>query len=477
VKPRRGLTGLAVLAVAACLTPLLATPASADTTPPWEPDTQAIGTLTFYDASGNVITAGSNVHHLFAYAVASSADPAEDAPSVFANLQFANPIDGPLNGSGATGNFAVHADQSTAYPNASAPGALASETNPMVSVPTTGADLFSAEGGFAANTTAGYQNVFQVRVYTSGGLGGGTSAGAYWDADVQVSGTDSNATWVETYPSTGSANQTTSTAVTFTPTTSAQQGTSVQITATETGADSTHPAGSIEIDDGNQEIDSGTVDSNGVFSTTTTTLLPGTHNVTATFTPSVAGYSPSTSPGATYLINPKAATPTVSGTAKVGGKLTCKETTTSGETVAYEWLAGTTKVGSGATLTVPASALNKTVTCKATVSVSGGSPSSATSAGKKIGIGASLHATTKPKLSGPGKAGKTEKVSSGKWSPSATSYAYQWELGGKPIHGATKSSFKIPSKDKNKKLSCKVTAKKTGYTSGSATTSTITVKK
>jgi hypothetical protein len=192
VKPTRGLTALASLVVAACLTPLLGGSATASSNPPWEPDGDAVGTLTFYDASGNAITGGIDVSHLFTYAVASTADPAGDGPSIFANLQFANPVVPP----GTTGDFAAHADETSQYPNATAPGALASETNPMSSLDANGANLYSAETGFAANTAAGYQNVFQVRLYTSGGSGGGTGNGNYWDADVQVSGSGPHATWV-----------------------------------------------------------------------------------------------------------------------------------------------------------------------------------------------------------------------------------------------------------------------------------------
>ena len=40
---------------------------------------------------------------------------------------------------------------------------------------------------------------------------------------------------------------------------------------------------------------------------------------------------------------------------------------------------------------------------------------------------------------------------------------YQWYAGGAKIKGATKSTFKITSKQKGKKITVKVTAKKSGY--------------
>ena len=58
----------------------------------------------------------------------------------------------------------------------------------------------------------------------------------------------------------------------------------------------------------------------------------------------------------------------------------------------------------------------------------------------------------------------------GAWSPKATSYGYQWLRNGKAIKGQTKAKHKVVRGDKGKKISCKVTAKRTGYKSGSATT-------
>lgn len=101
---------------------------------------------------------------------------------------------------------------------------------------------------------------------------------------------------------------------------------------------------------------------------------------------------------------------------------------------------------------------------------------SSVSAAKTVTVKAVLKNTKKPTLSGPHKVGKTEKVSKGSWSPKATSYSYQWLLNGAKIKGATKSSYKLIAKDKGKKISCRVTAKKSGAISGTATTKSVKVK-
>jgi len=48
---------------------LAANPASA-AAPGWEPDPNSNGTITFYDASGNVMTGGTSLSHLFDFASA-----------------------------------------------------------------------------------------------------------------------------------------------------------------------------------------------------------------------------------------------------------------------------------------------------------------------------------------------------------------------------------------------------------------------
>jgi hypothetical protein len=69
------------------------------------------------------------------------------------------------------------------------------------------------------------------------------------------------------------------------------------------------------------------------------------------------------------------------------------------------------------------------------------------------------------------------KVSAGTWSPKADSYRYEWRLGGKVVKGATKSSLKLTSSMRNKKLTVTVTTKKAGYADGKATSKAVTVRR
>jgi hypothetical protein len=76
-----------------------------------------------------------------------------------------------------------------------------------------------------------------------------------------------------------------------------------------------------------------------------------------------------------------------------------------------------------------------------------------------------------PIIAGTLKVGKSVTATLGVWLDNPT-LSYQWLLDGKPISKATKATLKLPSSAKNKKLSVRVTATKSGYASVSKTSST-----
>jgi hypothetical protein len=84
-------------------------------------------------------------------------------------------------------------------------------------------------------------------------------------------------------------------------------------------------------------------------------------------------------------------------------------------------------------------------------------------------------AVKKPTLSGPRKAGKPESVTSGTWTPGASSFSYQWYLGSSAIAHATSDSYTAPTKDRGKALHCVVTAHRPGYASGKHATGSVTL--
>lgn len=164
--------------------------------------------------------------------------------------------------------------------------------------------------------------------------------------------------------------------------------------------------------------------------------------------------------------------PTISGTAAVGKKLTANPGAWSpaGVSFAYQWLRGgsTIEGATSSTYTLVAADAGKKVSVKVTGALEGYTTVTKASAAKTVKAG-KLTATPKPKVTGTAKVGKKLKVKAGKWKPATVKLSYQWQRNGKKIKGATKSSYKLVKSDKGKKITVKVTGKKSGFTTVSKT--------
>lgn len=166
------------------------------------------------------------------------------------------------------------------------------------------------------------------------------------------------------------------------------------------------------------------------------------------------------------------AAPKVTGTAKVGAKVTATNGSWSAapSSYTYQWKADG-KAISGATAstyTIPAAQLGKKLTVTVTAVKGGWTSGTATSPAVAVAKGDAPKSTKLPVISGTAKVGKTLKTSTGTWSPAATSYGYQWYANGRAISGATKSSLVLKSAQKGKKITVKVIAHRTGHADGSA---------
>jgi hypothetical protein len=164
---RRGVrTTLAAATAGALLTGLLgASPATADgTATPWTgQDQNALGGLTFYDASGNVITSGrTDVAPFAAFIQGRKTIRAGDSvPNLFAY----SPMEG-VSPEIWSNDEAL--GLSANYPNSSAPGALATSTLPVNSGTSQDLTLDTFASDYPnPSTTAGYQNVYEIRLYTN----------------------------------------------------------------------------------------------------------------------------------------------------------------------------------------------------------------------------------------------------------------------------------------------------------------------
>ena len=169
--------------------------------------------------------------------------------------------------------------------------------------------------------------------------------------------------------------------------------------------------------------------------------------------------------------------PRLAGPAQVGKADTCSFASSGATTTAVRWLLrGTAVKGATAVTFTPSAAdLGQSLSCSVTLTNAGGS-TAATSASVKVGLGAALRVVSNPTLKGPHKVGKAESVSPGTWSPSASTYAYQWYLSTAKITGATSSHYTPTTTEKGKKLHCVITARKPGYASGIYATPSVTVR-
>ena len=172
-------------------------------------------------------------------------------------------------------------------------------------------------------------------------------------------------------------------------------------------------------------------------------------------------------------------TPKISGTTKVGSTLTAKAGTwRPTPTLTYQWYRGSSKI-SGATAskyTLNTFDCGRSITVKVTAKKTNYTPASATSrpvtpTAKGSGKVTCSTFTTKPTptISGTAKVGNTLTAKAGTWKPKPTTQTYQWLRNGAKISGATKSTYTLTGTDRGKKITVKVTGKRTNYRSTSST--------
>ncbi len=163
--------------------------------------------------------------------------------------------------------------------------------------------------------------------------------------------------------------------------------------------------------------------------------------------------------------------PWISGVVRVGSKLTAKPGTwqPEGATFAYEWLVGTTVVGTGTTFTPLAVHKGKTLKVRVTATKAGYTSLTNASDAKSVAAGI-FTAAPRPKISGllegRAKIGKTLTALplATQWSPRPTTFRYQWKVDGRAISGATSSTYTPKARQHGKTLTVTVKGIRAGYT-------------
>ena len=171
-------------------------------------------------------------------------------------------------------------------------------------------------------------------------------------------------------------------------------------------------------------------------------------------------------------------TPTISGTAKVGSELRAAagSWTPAPVSLTFAWLRNGTAISgaTAATYTVGASDLGATISVAVTGSKAGYGSVTKTSVSTGPVVAGTLTAPT-PTLVGSGRVGAAETISVGTWGPGTVTKTYQWYVAGVAVAGATTSSFTPPVSALGKTMKVKVTGTKSGYTTLSKVSPTVTI--
>ncbi|MGO4255238.1 Ig-like domain-containing protein [Marmoricola sp. RAF53] len=311
------------------------------------------------------------------------------------------------------------------------------------------------DGVFTENGVTAPSGTYTIRLQcldTMGQVSGEFRIDTHWTATTGAG----NGTYTSDPTSTA-----TQTALAVSATDPIASGTPVTLTATVTPSAA---AGNVQFKSGATVV--GTAPVSAGTATLNNAVLPaGAGTLSAVFQPAdLNAYGTSTGTRTGFVV----AGPTgISGSARVGGTLTCSAVT--GGIQTYLWKKNGASTGvTAASVAVPAAWLGASISCDLT---STKAPNAVTrsSAAVTIAAGAAPVARVKPVVLGKLKVGKLLTCGKGTWSPAATSYKYQWLRNGKPLAGRTKSTYKTVKADKGKKISCRVTTVKAGYLTGSAT--------
>jgi len=175
--------------------------------------------------------------------------------------------------------------------------------------------------------------------------------------------------------------------------------------------------------------------------------------------------------------------PTVSGAPRVGTRLTAAPGfwAPTPDALVYRWLRdGAVIPGANSSAYTPVAAdAGKRIQVRVAATRAGYVPTERTSAAQLVAPAPPtvkrLTATPKPKIAvaggGAARVGKKLTVKPGSWKPAKVTLKYQWLRNGKAIRGATKSKYRVAKKDRGKRISVRVTGKKTGYVTVSKTSS------
>ncbi|MEU4364683.1 S8 family serine peptidase [Promicromonospora sp. NPDC023987] len=159
------------------------------------------------------------------------------------------------------------------------------------------------------------------------------------------------------------------------------------------------------------------------------------------------------------------ARPVIIGRATPGATLTVSRppSVSSPDSVSYRWrldgqyIRGATK----RTLTMRSAWRGHLITVGATVQKSGYTTKSVTSASARVG--GAYSKSPNPVISGTKRVGSTLTATRGTWSPTPSSFSFQWYADGRPISGATTSRYRPTGSDYKKEITVTVRTYRAGW--------------
>ena len=320
MKIRLGSMIAGVAAAAIAVTGLVSIGGAAEAysgTPPWAAgDTSAKGGLVFYDASGNIVTSGTDLNSLTEYIGGDTTDAR--ATAFKAALKIAFPDH--LNATPSTW-FNTDLQGSTLFSPkpvgvpSSIPTNFPFVITDFTASPTLVEDALSA--GVLDTSSAAYTNVFELRMQDSG-PSTPADGNKYWRADIEYNPSTAGSAfdglapgaWRVVYPTPVAAVATTSTTPTAAPASPQVAGTSVTFSTTVAPASGTLTGGTVKFFDGATQIGAtkslvGSATAGTpvtVSSDATTSLAVGSRSITAQYFPGSASFSGSTSSALTFVV-------------------------------------------------------------------------------------------------------------------------------------------------------------------------------
>ena len=168
--------------------------------------------------------------------------------------------------------------------------------------------------------------------------------------------------------------------------------------------------------------------------------------------------------------------PVISGVQEVGNLLSCTTGTwtNSPSSYAYQWYRGAAPIGGATSATYLLAAPDdlSLVSCRVTATNAFGDGIAFSNA-LLIGLVPSI--SVAPVISGTPTVGSALSATTGTWSNSPTSYAYQWKRNGSAISGATSSGYVLVGADTGAAIVCTVAATNVIGTAAPVNSNTITV--